>query len=106
MELPFPLQENGERLPTVDHPNSTPRPMKKFPFDVVAFDLDGTLLHTAPDLAASVNHMLAESGRDEPTQEAVIKMIGGGMRLLLERALAATGAMSPALVADALPIFL
>src|SRR5215467_10774726 len=80
--------------------------MKKIPFDVIGFDLDGTLLHTAPDLAAAVNYMLTEFGRNELTQEAVIKMIGGGMRLLMERALAATGAMNPALVAEALPIFL
>ena len=52
--------------------------MKRFPFDVVAFDLDGTLLDTAPDLTAAVNHMLAQSGRNELTQDEVIKMIGGG----------------------------
>jgi phosphoglycolate phosphatase len=80
--------------------------MKRFPFDVVAFDLDGTLLDTAPDLTAAVNHMLAQSGRNELTQDEVIKMIGGGMRLLMERTLAATGPVSPALVADASRIFL
>jgi phosphoglycolate phosphatase len=80
--------------------------MKRFPFDVVAFDLDGTLLDTAPDLTAAVNHMLAQSGRNELTQDEVIKMSGGGMRLLMERTLAATGPVSPALVADASRIFL
>jgi phosphoglycolate phosphatase len=80
--------------------------MKRFPFDVVAFDLDGTLLDTAPDLTAAVNYMLAQSGRNELTKEEVIKMIGGGMRLLIERTLAATGPVNPALVAEALPIFL
>ena len=80
--------------------------MKRFPFDVVAFDLDGTLLDTAPDLTAAVNHMLAHTGRHLLTQEEVTSMIGGGMRLLMERALAATGLVNPTLVADALPIFL
>ena len=35
--------------------------MRRFPFDVVAFDLDGTLADTAPDLAAALNLTLAAS---------------------------------------------
>ena len=37
--------------------------MTRFPFDVVAFDLDGTLADTAPDLAAALNHTLERLGR-------------------------------------------
>ncbi len=98
--------KNAELFPASERANFKPHTMKRFPFDVVAFDLDGTLLDTAPDLTAAVNYMLAQSGRNELTQNEVIKMIGGGMRLLMERTLAATGPANPALVADALPIFL
>jgi phosphoglycolate phosphatase len=77
-----------------------------FPFAIVAFDLDGTLLNTAPDLSAAVNHMLAQLGRSRLDCGTVTKMIGRGMRVLMERALTATGPMTAALVEEALPIFL
>src|SRR5262249_44942268 len=44
--------------------------------------------------------------RDQLSQVTVIKMIGGGMRVLMERALAATGAATSDLINTALPIFL
>lgn len=50
--------------------------------------------------------MLAKLDRDQLSQERVIKMIGGGMRLLIERALTATGTIWPDLVNAALPLFL
>ena len=37
--------------------------MADFPFDLVAFDLDGTLADTAPDIAAALNLMLGDFGR-------------------------------------------
>jgi phosphoglycolate phosphatase len=76
-----------------------------FPFAVVVFDLDGTLLNTAPDLAEAVNHMLGHFDRPKLEPDRIAKMIGRGMRVLMERALLATGSMTPALTEAALPIF-
>ena len=61
------------------------------PFDIVGFDLDGTLLDTAGDLGAAVNHALGLVGRDPVPLAAVSGLIGGGARLMLSRALALTG---------------
>jgi phosphoglycolate phosphatase len=80
--------------------------MTDFPFDVVAFDLDGTLADTAPDLTASLNHALGVLGRAAVPQESVRHMVGHGARALLEKGLAATGAITPALVDEGFPIFL
>lgn len=60
-------------------------------FDIVGFDLDGTLLDTAGDLGAAVNHALALIGREPVPLAAVSGLIGGGARPMLERALALTG---------------
>jgi phosphoglycolate phosphatase len=80
--------------------------MSRFPFDVVVFDLDGTLADTAPDLAASLNHVLAELGRPGVPAESVRHLIGHGARALLRRGLAATGEVSEALVERGYPLFL
>jgi len=65
--------------------------MNDFPFGLVGFDLDGTLVDSVADLAAAVNHALAEIGRPPLTIEQVRPMIGGGSRVMLQRALMATG---------------
>lgn len=65
--------------------------MTKISFSIVGFDLDGTLLDTSGDLGAAVNHALALAGRPPVPQEAVSGLIGGGARLMLDRALALTG---------------
>jgi phosphoglycolate phosphatase len=57
----------------------------------VLFDLDGTLIDSAPDIAAAVNELLALSGRRPLTVAAVTSMIGNGVEKLVERALNATG---------------
>lgn len=63
----------------------------------VLFDLDGTLIDSAPDLAASVNIVLGLHGFVPLALPAVIAMIGNGIRKLVERAFAASGiALSPA----------
>ena len=65
--------------------------MTKFPFDIIGFDLDGTLLDTSGDLTAAVNHALALVNRPPLTADAVKPMIGGGAKLMLEHGLNATG---------------
>ena len=58
---------------------------------VLLIDLDGTLVDSAPDLAAAVNRLLVELGYDALPLEEVRGMIGGGLPTLGERALAARG---------------
>lgn len=65
--------------------------MRQIPFATVGFDLDGTLLDTSADLGAAVNHALSLAGRAPVAQHEVSGLIGGGARLMLERALALTG---------------
>jgi phosphoglycolate phosphatase len=65
--------------------------MTSIRFDIVGFDLDGTLLDTSRDLGAAVNHALALIGRPAVPTEAVAGLVGGGSRLMLRRALALTG---------------
>jgi phosphoglycolate phosphatase len=59
------------------------------------FDLDGTLLDTAPGLADALNRALADAGRPPLPVAAVKVMIGDGVDKLIERALEATGGMLP-----------
>lgn len=56
------------------------------------FDLDGTLVDSAPDLASAINRVLAEEGRRRVALAEVIDMIGDGAPKLVARAFAATGA--------------
>lgn len=54
--------------------------------DTVIFDLDGTLLYTIEDLAASTNHALQQYGMPERTLEEVTAFVGNGVAKLIERA--------------------
>jgi phosphoglycolate phosphatase len=56
---------------------------------VIAFDLDGTLAETAPDLHAALCAVMREIGLPAPTLAAMRPMIGHGARVLIERAGAA-----------------
>ena len=57
----------------------------------ILFDLDGTLIDSAPDIAAAVNELLAGRGLPSLTVAQVTAMIGNGVEKLLERAFAAVG---------------
>ncbi|MDE1466236.1 HAD-IA family hydrolase [Aurantiacibacter sp. D1-12] len=67
--------------------------MSNIPFDIVLFDLDGTLVDSARDLCPAVNHALAEIGRDPVSENTSRGLIGGGTDMMLTRALEATGGM-------------
>ena len=49
----------------------------------VLFDLDGTIADTALDLAATLNHLLTTSGRNEIHHDRVRNMVGEGARALI-----------------------
>lgn len=70
--------------------------MTSFPFAIVGFDLDGTLLDTSGDLAGAVNYALASAGRPTLAVETVRPMIGGGARHMLAQGMAATGGCTEA----------
>ncbi|OWL89628.1 phosphoglycolate phosphatase [Halopseudomonas aestusnigri] len=56
--------------------------------NLVMFDLDGTLIDSVPDLAAAVDVMLGQLGRDAAGVEQVRHWVGNGARVLVRRALA------------------
>ncbi|MBP5799182.1 MAG: HAD hydrolase-like protein [Prevotella sp.] len=56
-------------------------------YDTFIFDLDGTLLDTLGDLAASVNYALRSHGMPEHSLDDVRRFVGNGVRRLMERAI-------------------
>jgi phosphoglycolate phosphatase len=71
--------------------------------DAVLFDLDGTLVDTAPCIAAALNQALAANGFGSIAPVEVTAMIGGGVPMLIERALTKLGKTpGPQIIADML----
>lgn len=58
---------------------------------MIVFDLDGTLVDTAPDLIATLNAVFVEKGVQEVAFDDARDLIGGGVKVLLERGLSAQG---------------
>lgn len=54
-------------------------------YDLLVFDLDGTLIDSAPDISASLRRVLARMGREPIPHERVVAAIGSGVRKLIER---------------------
>lgn len=54
-------------------------------YDLLVFDLDGTLIDSAADISASLNRTLARLGRERVPHERVLAAIGSGVRKLIER---------------------
>lgn len=59
--------------------------------EALIFDLDGTLVDTAPDLHAATNHVLGLIGRAPLSMTDVRSFVGHGALKLIERGVAATG---------------
>ncbi|MFZ5932199.1 MAG: phosphoglycolate phosphatase [Pseudomonadota bacterium] len=59
----------------------------------IVFDLDGTLVDTAPDLTAALNHVLLSEGRLALPQAEVRNLVGHGARALIERGMNLNGQM-------------
>jgi phosphoglycolate phosphatase len=62
----------------------------------LAFDLDGTLTDSVPDIAAAVNRTLAARGLPPLPEPDVAAMVGDGLQPLINRAFAAVGAVPDA----------
>jgi len=77
--------------------------MSSFPYRIAGFDLDGTLVDTAADLTAAVNHALASIDRAPLTEADVRPMIGLGAKHMLGQGLIATGGTPEGMVERLLP---
>lgn len=75
-------------------------------FSAVIFDLDGTLIHSLPDLTDAINTLLAEEGRAPLAEAEVGPMVGDGAGVLVSRAFAARGGLPGPDVAPYLARFL
>ena len=58
----------------------------KLKYLLVIFDMDGTILNTLEDLTRTTNAALAEQGLPQHTMDEVRRMVGNGIRRLIERA--------------------
>jgi phosphoglycolate phosphatase len=70
------------------YPNHTLSPLPQEVFvsaSVVVFDLDGTLVDTAPDLVASLNHAVTQAGLAPVTYHDLTHLVGHGARAMIER---------------------
>lgn len=80
-----------------------------FPLSIsaIVIDLDGTLLHTAPELTEAANRMLREMDYAPVAPELLMSYIGNGISWLVKRALTGDMHATPdaALYEHALPIF-
>jgi phosphoglycolate phosphatase len=68
----------------------------------VVFDLDGTLVDTAPDLVATLNTIFARERLPALDFDVARNLVGGGARFMIERGLAAAGRSLPAAEIDRL----
>lgn len=74
-------------------------------YDLVIFDLDGTLLNTIGDLAASVDYVMRSRNLPEHSDAEYRQMVGGGIKRLVERALPASLAADEAYVEECVAQF-
>lgn len=73
---------------------------------IIVFDLDGTLVDTAPDLLDSLNHSLASAGMEPVAGDELRRYVGMGAKVMIERAFAAKQRpLENALLAELFNIF-
>jgi phosphoglycolate phosphatase len=65
--------------------------MRDSSLPALIFDLDGTLVDTAPDLLGATNAVLKDQGRKTLDPQTLRHMVGFGARSLIQQAFAATG---------------
>ena len=53
----------------------------------VLFDLDGTLIDTAPDLMMAHNHVMKKFGHEERELSSIKKLAGGGSKAMLKKSI-------------------
>lgn len=82
-------RERGTRRPC--RPLASPHPSPQARFRHVVFDLDGTLVDSAPDLQAAAAAMLRDLGRPPLSLAQIKGFVGNGIAKLVERCLAASG---------------
>jgi len=68
----------------------------------ILFDLDGTLIHSLPEIAAAANRMLRERGYPEKPEDEYRYLVGRGARQLITGALPEDVARNPVLFEQAL----
>lgn len=78
--------------------------------NVLLFDLDGTLVDSAPDLALALNRTLRDLNKPQYDEQVIRRWVGTGAKVLIEQALSAslkTGEnLNSAIVNDALALFI
>ena len=63
----------------------------------IAFDLDGTLVDSVPDLAQALRMMMVDLGKDAVSDDAVRGWIGNGAEIMIKRALSGSVIIDPEL---------
>ncbi len=59
-------------------------------YELLFFDLDGTLIDSGPDIADATNAVMRETGLPEFPEQTVVAAIGGGLSTLIDRLIGAT----------------
>ncbi len=59
----------------------------------IIFDLDGTLVDSAPDLSATLNHLLRKNNRPEIPPEKIRQMVGKAAKALIQKGFSQSGTM-------------
>ena len=72
----------------------------------IIFDLDGTLIHSAPDIQFASNEALKSINRDPLDIETIISFIGSGSEVLVDRFIDFTGGGSEALKSEVFTTFM